>query len=187
MRLFGRILESYKILGSNRIRLSLDLDDDDITELRNLHDKRISVEIKEFKNSRSINANKYFHYLCGELAKKMTPPVTPAFMKNTLIARYGQHEMVGKDPMIYKSNAPIDYMMQLEDLHTYPAKGGDDQTTFFFVYRGSHTYDTAEMSKLIDGTVEECKAVGIQTKTGNEIFEMLERWGNAKKIKKRTN
>lgn len=45
------------------------------------------------------------------------------------------------------------------------------------VMRGSHTYDTDEMAKLIDGTVYEAKELGIGTMTPNQIREMKERWG----------
>ena len=52
------------------------------------------------------------------------------------------------------------------------------------VMRGSHTYDTDEMSKLIDGTVSEAKDLGIETLTPNQIREMKERWGA--KVEKET-
>lgn len=42
--------------------------------------------------------------------------------------------------------------------------------------RGSHTYDTKEMSELIKGTVAEAKELGIETATPQEIKEMEERW-----------
>ena len=44
------------------------------------------------------------------------------------------------------------------------------------VMRGSHTYDTKEMSELIKGTVAEAKELGIETATPQEIKEMEERW-----------
>lgn len=43
--------------------------------------------------------------------------------------------------------------------------------------RGSHTYNTAEMSKLIDGTVSEAKELGIETMTPDQIEEMKQKWG----------
>ena len=43
--------------------------------------------------------------------------------------------------------------------------------------RGSHTYNTDEMSKLIDGAVSEAKDLDIETLTPNQIREMKERWG----------
>ena len=41
-------------------------------------------------------------------------------------------------------------------------------------------YNKKQMSRLIDGIVQDCKAVGIETKTPNEIAEMLSRWEAAK-------
>lgn len=51
------------------------------------------------------------------------------------------------------------------------------KATFYRIYRGSHTYDTKEMSVLIDGTVADAKELGIETATPAEIAEMKERWG----------
>jgi hypothetical protein len=52
-----------------------------------------------------------------------------------------------------------------------------DDATFYKIYRGSHTYDTKEMSLLIDGTVADAKELGIETATPDEIRQMKERWG----------
>jgi hypothetical protein len=46
------------------------------------------------------------------------------------------------------------------------------------VMRGSHTYDTREMSRLIDGTVEEAKELGIETLTPEQLERMKASWGN---------
>mgnify|MGYP003209610849 CR=1 FL=1 len=42
--------------------------------------------------------------------------------------------------------------------------------------RGSHEYDTAEMAKLIDGTVSDAKELGIETMTPTQLKEIKERW-----------
>lgn len=39
--------------------------------------------------------------------------------------------------------------------------------------RGSHDYDTKEMSTLIDGVVSEAKELGIETMTPDRIKEMM--------------
>lgn len=53
----------------------------------------------------------------------------------------------------------------------------DGKLTVYKIYRGSHTYDTKEMSVLIDGTVADAKELGIDTITPAELQEMKERWG----------
>ena len=44
-------------------------------------------------------------------------------------------------------------------------------------YYGSHTYDTEEMSRLIDGVVTECRELGIETLPPDELKRMKEQWG----------
>lgn len=46
--------------------------------------------------------------------------------------------------------------------------------------RGSHTYDTKEMSRLIDGTVEEAKELGIETLTPDQVERMKQAWKNGR-------
>ena len=41
----------------------------------------------------------------------------------------------------------------------------------------SRFYDSKEMSVLIDGTVQEAKAQGIDTLTPGEIEELKQKWG----------
>ena len=46
----------------------------------------------------------------------------------------------------------------------------------YVVMRGSHTYDTKEMSRLIDGTVQEAKEHGIETLPPDELERMMSTW-----------
>jgi hypothetical protein len=46
----------------------------------------------------------------------------------------------------------------------------------YMVMRGSHTYDTKEMARLIDGTVSEAKELGIETMPPDELKRMVELW-----------
>lgn len=45
--------------------------------------------------------------------------------------------------------------------------------TIWRIYRGSHTYDKSEMNLFIKGIVEECRELGIQTETPEEIARMI--------------
>jgi hypothetical protein len=42
--------------------------------------------------------------------------------------------------------------------------------------RGSHTYDTKEMARLIDGVVYEAKSIGIETLSPDELERMKSLW-----------
>ena len=43
-------------------------------------------------------------------------------------------------------------------------------------YRGSSVYDNAQMSRLIENIVQDCKAVGIETLTPSELERLKEGW-----------
>jgi hypothetical protein len=78
---------------------------------------------------------------------------------------------------IYKTNATPEFMKEREEVHMELIKIGEDGAYWYRAYRGSHTYNTEEMARLIQGTVMECKDHGIETATPEEIAQMQERWG----------
>lgn len=134
-------------------------------------------EVKEKKQRRSLDSNNFFHLLCDKLRQKMNPPLSMAACKNHLITSYGQPEYDENGNMVYlKANIPIDKMQEVEYLHCQPVKSESENVIFYRVYRGSHTYNTAEMAQLIAGTVDECKALGIETATPQEIARMQAAW-----------
>jgi hypothetical protein len=100
--------------------------------------------------------------------------------KNHLIADYGQIMYLEEGvPLIYKTNAPEDFMNELETIHTKCVKITEEfgkPVYFYRVYRGSHTYDSEEMAKLIQGTIEECKIQNIETATPEELAHMQALW-----------
>jgi hypothetical protein len=56
---------------------------------------------------------------------------------------------------------------------TVNGKTGMQLQCFF----GSSTYNTKEMSVLIDGVVSECKELGIETMTPDELAGLKNEWG----------
>ena len=43
-------------------------------------------------------------------------------------------------------------------------------------YYGSSSYNTKQMAKLIDGVVQDCKAIGIETESPENIKSLLENY-----------
>lgn len=135
----------------------------------------LAVEIKKYRHKRSLDANAYFHVLVGKIAEVLT--ISKAKAKNMLICKYGQPQLLPDGSiMVYKTNAPEEFMWEQESIHAIPVKY-EEKATFYKIYRGSHTYDTKEMSVLIDGTVADAKELGIETMTPAELAEMKARWG----------
>lgn len=143
---------------------------------------KLNLEIKKYKAKRSLNANAYFHVLVGKIAKKIG--ISNQRCKNILIARYGQPELIDDgEQAVLKTNISVEKMMEQETLHCMPCGGKEEngvEVNFFRIYRGSHTYNTEEMSHLIDGTIQEAKDVGIpdaEIATPDERRILKERYG----------
>lgn len=146
-----------------------------LEEATKLLGKQVNVEIKQYRERRSLDANAYFHVLVGKIAENLT--ISKAKSKNVLICKYGQPRLLPDgSPMVYKTNAPQEFMWEQEAIHCIPIKF-EDNATFYKVYRGSHTYDTKEMSLLIDGTVADAEELKINTLSPEELRKMKERWG----------
>ena len=98
-------------------------------------------------------------------------------MKNMMLGKYGQFEYLPDGTMaMIKTNIPPEKMMELEYLHTSLIRFSDDGVPLYRIIRGTHTYDTKEMSALIDGVVQECKDMGIETMTPDQIKRMEAAW-----------
>ena len=139
-------------------------------------DKELNIEIKEHREKRSLNANAYFHVLVDKIAE--VQGVSHSEIHNHLISEYGFVDEDIKN-IILDDNIP---WQKLDNIHLRPTtftKVLDNGRLYrvYYVMRGSHTYDTKEMSRLIDGTVSEAKELGIETMTPNEIERMKQQWG----------
>lgn len=149
-------------------------------DLEKLKDKKLTVEIKQYRENRSLDANKYYWVLLSRLAEVLNLSRTE--LHNIMLRRYGQLEIVDDCP-IYNIFPDTDKaekaVNNAETYHVKPTsqvKEGRDGKMYrtYLMLRGSHTYDTKEMSVLINGLVEECKEQGIETLTPDELRRMME-------------
>lgn len=148
-------------------------------DLRNFYDKaheyELDVTIKRWRRRRSLDANAYFWALAGKLAEKTGVPVTDIYREavrdiggNTEIVCVRQNA-VAKLCEAWKKNG----MGWLADTTPSKIKG----CTNVILYYGSSTYDTAQMSRLINLIVDECKEAGIETVPPQRLQAMMDEWG----------
>lgn len=141
--------------------------------------EELEISVKKYREKRSLNANAYFHVLVDKIAKKSGMSAVEA--KNLMLERYGTMDVqIGK--IILRSDIPY---LKLTELHLratseYEMRG---ETIYrgYIAIKGSHLYDSKEMSDLIDGTVEEAKMLGIETLTPNELEALKNAWMNGQR------
>lgn len=145
-------------------------------------DKVHTVEIKPYRKKRGLSANSYYWALVNRLSEVLgeSAPV----IHNRMLRSYGQVEVIdGKVVYLVLPDTEEAERKTLEadTYHFRPTSnirpGNDGQMYRTYVMlRGSSTYDSKEFSGLVNGLVDECKSVGIETMTPAEIDEMMSRF-----------
>ena len=137
--------------------------------------KEYRVQVKHM--GRSLDANAYFWVLVGRLSEKLqTPP-------NDIYRSYipdigGNYELVPvREDRIEAwervwCSGHIGRM--IEDMGPCRRLKGYHNIRS---YISSSDYDTAQMSRLIDLVVEDCRQMGIETMTPKELDALVSRWG----------
>ena len=178
MECTGRITNIMRDFDTNNIAVTLSLTEVSVQGLQNIKDcEKLSISMKKWRAKRSLDANAYFHVLVGKIADVLT--ISKTRCKNVLICRYGQPELIEGEALVYKTMAPVSYMLEQESIHCQciGSKIENDKELYFYkIFKGSHTYDAKEMSVLIDGTVQEAKDLGIETATPSELERMKQEW-----------
>lgn len=175
MNLTGRISGVLKDFDG-KVVISLTVNEN-VGEIANIQGKTLDIKLNAHREKRSRDANAYFHVLVDRI--RGVTGYSFSRVKNEMITSYGQIEYMLGEQVVIKTNIPPDKMVEQETLHCKPIRvemQGDKEITFYRVYRGSHTYNTQEMSRLIDGTIQEAKQLGIETMTSEQIERMMAAW-----------
>lgn len=136
-------------------------------------EKTKKFEIKEYKERRSNDANAYFHVLVNKLARYYN--FSDEDMKIKVNLDYGTIAKFD-DGRIKGCKVPPD--TNIKEFYKYAKwyKTDADGYDCYIFYKETHTLNTYEMSQLINGVIQECKDVGIETKSKQEIENMLKEY-----------
>lgn len=130
------------------------------------------AKLSEHRNRRSLDANAYLWVLIGKIADKITRPKDEVY--RDMLKAYGQGGVVKiPHPSVKNFEREFPYHEKHESLPD------EERAQYYRFWVGSSKYDTEEMAKLIDGVIEEAKALGIETATPEELARMKEEWGRA--------
>ena len=148
--------------------------------------EKLSIEIKRYRRKRSLDANAYYWVLVTKLSGVVG--MSNSEVHNMMLRGYGQPEIYeGKGvcltiPDTDEARKKADNATDYHVLPTSHVRTGDDGIVYrtYKLLRGSHTYNTAEMSRLIEGIISECKHAGIpdaEIATPDEKRLLKERYG----------
>ena len=140
-------------------------------------DETKEYEVKEYKHKRSLNANAYYWVLVNKIADALNQ--SKEFVHMCMLKQYGQRYVV-----CVPYDTPIESLVKYYEQDGV-RKQGDRLFKTYNVYLPSSEMNTYEMSKLIDGTVEEAQSMGIETMTPDELAHLKAMWGVENENKKK--
>lgn len=130
------------------------------------------VSAKPYRQRRSLTANAYFHVLVGEIAERLS--VSEQEAKRQLVLEYGA-KLRDETGTVVGMKLPAS--VEVNDIYPY-ARQFDERVEngkrfyCYLLYKPTHTLNTQEMCRLIDGAVHEAKELGIETATPQELAKM---------------
>ena len=162
---------------SQKMQVTLELNErngtlDMLDELK--HQEKLVIKFGKFRNKRSLDANAYCWQLIGKIAEKTR-------VSKDEVYRQAIKEIGGNyDVVCIKEEAA-------ESLRNAWSRNGIgwqsdtmlsklDGCTNVILYYGSSTYETEQMSRLTENIIQDCKALGIETKPEAEINSLLQNW-----------
>lgn len=133
--------------------------------------KKLDIEITVHREKRSLNANAALWMLLGKMAGVLNTNKDDLYL--LMLERYGVYtHVIVKPAVVAKVKEQWRTVRELGEV-TVNGQTGIQLQCYF----GSHTYNSLEFSRLLDGVISEAKDIGIDFISREERDLMIEEWG----------
>lgn len=185
MELMGKLRDLTRDLRNDTFLLTLEIKE--IPPGVDRLPEKLRITLARWTNKRSVTANAYYWVLVSKIADRLSregKPVSKPFVHNWMLCDYGQPEIIDGKPVyvsIKESAAAHKDVLESTEYHlkatgyVYVDRSGD-LVRDYMMLKNSRVYDSEEMARLIDGTVEEAKALGIETLPPAELERMMQEY-----------
>ena len=171
-------LEQYNIdFNENSTEIVLKINSNEFNSIEKLKGKKLNVELKQFREKRSLDANAYCWVLCDHIAKALTEQGAICVKEDVYkdaITQIGVFQ-----PMIVEEKAfdKFQEIWKKQGLgYLVQEVSRKDKCVKVHCYYGSSSYDTKEMSLLINILIDLAKSLGVETRPQAEIDSLLREW-----------
>ena len=123
------------------------------------------IKIDKHREKRSLQANAYSWVLQTEISNVLR--LSKEEVHFQMLKDYGQRDYISALASVNLAN----YYDYFEEKSTF--KQNDKIFKSYVIYRGTHTYNSREMSIFIDGVVQEARNLGIETLEDKEIEKLI--------------
>lgn len=168
MQVVGTLEQYNTNFNENSTEIVLNIHSNDISTLEKLRGLKLNVELKQFRERRSLNSNNYAWELITKIADVLRSSKEEVYLQ--MLKRYGKSQMISVLSEIDVNK----FLKYFEEAGESTLNG--KLFKHYKVYTGSSEMDSKEMSILIDGIVSEAKELGIETMPPNELKSLKESW-----------
>lgn len=169
----GRLVD-LSFTRERKQRVTVELDEDFTEAFDQLHEGDVAIDIKRFRQKRSLDANAYAWVLINKVAATLGLPKAQVY-------RGYIRDIGGNCEIVCVPERGADKLCECWALNglgwqaeRFPSK--IPGCVNVALYYGSSTYDTAQMSRLIDLIIEDCRQLGIETLPPYKLAALLEGW-----------
>lgn len=158
-------------------KISLILDTNEMSVVEQLkNENKLNVELKKWYKKRSLDANAYCWVLCELIAKELSKNgiTTKEEIYKDAILQVGTFEPFLVQEKTYENFKRIWEKQGLGFLVQEVSR--KDKCVKVHCYYGSSTYDSKEMSVLIEILIQLAQSLNLETKSKSEIDGLLESW-----------
>lgn len=158
-------------------KISVVLDTNEISIVEQLkNENKLNIEMKKWYKKRSLDANAYCWVICELIAKELSKDgiTTKEEIYKDAILQVGTFEPFIVQEKTFENFKRIWEKQGLGFLVQEVSR--KDKCVKVNCYYGSSTYDSKEMSVLIEILVQLAKSLNIETKSKAEIDSLLKEW-----------
>ena len=160
---------------TNKAKITFIFDNREVLkQAEEMQGKKLNIQAKRWYKKRSLNANAYLWVLIEKLSKKLNMSRIEVYRKHIYEAGTYQELQMEEEAM-----ERFTQLWEHNGLGWFCEKAINQYGEIILrAYNGSSTYNTKEMTRLIDSVIQDCKEQNIETMTKAELDSLLRFWNN---------
>ena len=168
MKMRGKLKGVTNDYMTGRWSVTFELTEGDINEVRQIQDKDLTIEAKQWRKHRSRNANAMLWACLGEIATALHTDKWDLYLNK--LRECGQYTLIEMEPQALPKFREM--YRECEDIGSRTVDGKEMRQVL--CYYGSSTYNSQEFSILLESVIEDMKAAGLPTPTSQEMQRAIE-------------
>lgn len=168
MKIRGTLKDVKRDYMTDRWSITFEMIEGNINEVRQIQDKDLEIEAKQYRKHRSTNANGMLWACLNEIATALHADKWDLYLE--ALRKYGQFTLLNVEPEAVPKLR--EQWRECEEIGTTTA--GGKEYAQVLCYFGSSTYNSREFSHLLSGVIDDMKQAGLPTPTTQEMKRALE-------------